>query len=803
MNELETTFPHASSLLDRVSALIAAEVVDSEEEVEQSLWMSVFIAASHVFDTSTSRDQTLQSWFGHSRLPSLDVFAELEEAWQNETLSFTEVGRLYELRMAQFEARRRKDEGSYFTPPELARSLSKKVIGPLLADASNTEEVLGISVCDPACGAGSFAVPVIEIIAQRLQSLSRAPLSAREARVEVILNCVYFTDVNPLTIAILRSILWMHADWDVRIVQRLLLCVRTADALASHIVTPDVMHPLSGDFSWSSAFPRVFDSGGFTAIVGNPPWGSLRPTITSWSRMQDDVVSSDWQDYSQKRNSYAQRLKNDYNYLRQGRGDADVYRYFLERSTQLLSERGRLGLILPAAILRADGASPLRKYLLSRGTFDEVVEYTNSAKVFRIHSMFRFVTLVWSRGRTEGIRRLSLGNSQVSKPAAPGITVSRDYIQRVSGHRLSIPDIRSSEEQALLHKLTNHHPLLEDHDENWNVRFTRELDMTKASDRFIRMLDAKKEGACLCPDGTWIHPREGVLLPVYEGRMVHQHDAFAKEHLSGTGRSAKWSWLGPNSKAISPQYLVRAALLEALELPAEFRAGFCDVTGHANERTVLAAMLPARSVAGNKVPTLRFDRPGESYHFLWVAIANSFLIDWIARRRVATSLNYFQWAQIPFPRLNPQLGIGLELADAARELAVWSQAIKPQEQLRNRALIRARIDAIVADAFELSPRDLVVIFKDFSLLDRGRGQRSGTQTRDAVLHQFVKLKGIEDLSLSDLGLAADGRPDSISARTMDDELNGRIAYIPGELLLTLRQSELFDGHRPAGLFRSA
>ena len=90
--------------------------------------------------------------------------------------------------------------------------------------------------------------------------------------------------------------------------------------------------------------------------------------------------------------------------------------------------------------------------------------------------------------------------------------------------------------------------------------------------------------------------------------MVHQFDAAAKGWVSGHGRSARWDLLRRRDKAIRPQFLVPAEFAARRKLATSARAAFCDVTGHANERTILAAVVPAIAVCGNKVPTCEFDQ---------------------------------------------------------------------------------------------------------------------------------------------------------------------------------------------------
>ena len=182
--------------------------------------------------------------------------------------------------------------------------------------------------------------------------------------------------------------------------------------------------------------------------------------------------------------------------------------------------------------------------------------------------------------------------------------------------------------------------------------------MTNDAHLFVPSDRVLSEGARATSGGAWTHPGPACSLPVYEGRMVHQFDAAAKGHVEGHGRSARWELLSPGEKDIRPRFLLPVDEAERRAIKLAPRASFCDVTGHANERTVLAAVVPALAVCGNKLPAYNFEGGDEDITYLWVAIADSFVVDWIARRRVSTTSNYFHWYELPFPRLDPQSDAG-------------------------------------------------------------------------------------------------------------------------------------------------
>lgn len=65
---------------------------------------------------------------------------------------------------------------------------------------------------------------------------------------------------------------------------------------------------------------------------------------------------------------------------------------------------------------------------------------------------------------------------------------------------------------------------------------------------------------------------------------------------------------------------------------------------------MLAALIPAGVVCGNKVPTVCFpDDPTEDRLFLWLAIVNSIPFDWLLRRVLTTTINDFVLLSIALP----------------------------------------------------------------------------------------------------------------------------------------------------------
>lgn len=115
----------------------------------------------------------------------------------------------------------RKQTGSYYTPPELVHELVESALVPVLEDrlrgaktkAEREAALLGLRVCDPAAGSGHFLLAAARRIARELAKVRSdedepPPGQYRLALRDVIRNCVYAVDKNPLAVDLCKVALW-------------------------------------------------------------------------------------------------------------------------------------------------------------------------------------------------------------------------------------------------------------------------------------------------------------------------------------------------------------------------------------------------------------------------------------------------------------------------------------------------------------------------------------------------------------------------------------------------------------------
>ncbi|MEV5821179.1 DNA methyltransferase [Micromonospora haikouensis] len=128
----------------------------------------------------------------------------------------------------------RKKTGSYYTPSSLIETLLDSTLDPVIDDAQKrgetkasaagmpdaapviVDELLSLTVCDPACGSGHFLVAAARRIAKRIASVREhnpEPTvdAVRHALHEVIGKCIYGVDLNPMAVELAKVSLWLEA----------------------------------------------------------------------------------------------------------------------------------------------------------------------------------------------------------------------------------------------------------------------------------------------------------------------------------------------------------------------------------------------------------------------------------------------------------------------------------------------------------------------------------------------------------------------------------------------------------------
>lgn len=592
----------------------------------------------------------------------------------------------------------RRRSGAYYSDFRLANFAAGKV-APSLTPSS--------LLVDPACGSGILLTAAVLAVCGDDAGARREMLSA----------AVSARDISEQAIRATRLALASVA--------RDLTPVK---ALAARLLCQDSLLPDGSEWI----------AGQCEAVVVNPPWERLKVTRHEHLRARghqrhygDDYPdTADLPDLELARSrlsDYIERLS--VAYALGDSADVDLYQLFIQLSVRLIEQyNGQAALIVPAGVIRSQGSEGLRRVLFGRFSA-EITVLDNRAAFFAADSRLKFLVLhLTPKHQTRTLRISHASSTGLDLEVDRTVDIPELELRAIRPD-LTVPEVRSRGEWELFRRLSLQGHRLGAAGTLWaGAEIVRELDMSRDRHLFAR-------------EGLHAH------LPVIEGRMVQQFRCGAKSYVSGTGRRAQWRGNPLGHEEIRPQFYVAEEALPAgvLRRSAKPRVGFCDITGQTNERTMLAAQIPSGVVCGNKVPTITFpDGAIPELPMLLLGVLNSLAFDWVLRRVVTTSVNYFLLKSLPLPALDLHDRAAGRIIAAVRTMQslAWSDPVASQTVW---GLTRAEVDAVVLHSYGVSLTEAEVMLRDFPLLDAAerpiRGETRSTVTRDAVLAMFKEYAG--------------------------------------------------------------
>ena len=521
-------------------------------------------------------------------------------------------------------------------------------------------------------------------------------------------------------------------------------------------------------FHWGLEFPEVFfdeagehrgEAAGFDIVVGNPPWEIVKPDYREYFAQFDadieskltrkraearvkELVAADstlergWQRQKARIEATATYYKKSADFTRQGRGDTATHKLFTERGFDLLRHGGKLGFVIPSGIYSDQGTQPLREMLLNEGHIEYLYNFSNEKFFFPdVHHGFRFTLLgaekgvasdgFWATFRFNPRVAVSPDNLPTFLANADNLVfIRKDSLKRFSPNSLSIMEFQTQKDYLLVEKIYGNWPLLGDEISNvWNVKFISEFHITADRNLFNT---------------------NGSGLPLYEGKMIHQFNAYWSE-------PRYWIEEPSGSARLSDKYKVSSDKLDYLKPRLAFRG----ISAATNERTLISTMLPPRVFSEGRTATTVIQRNiGASEQLFLLSCLNSFVLDWTLRAKVISNINMFYMYQLPLPRLSAGDPIFDAIVPRAARLtcttpafaALWQQvmgaewspevaAVDPAE----RASLRRELDALVAHLYGLSRDEFDHILRTFPLVFPPNEE--GERLRERQLAVFERMAG--------------------------------------------------------------
>ncbi len=288
----------------------------------------------------------------------------------------------------------KKAGGVFYTPSYIVDYIVKQTVGPLIEDKT-PKQIEAIRILDPACGSGSFLIVVYQFlldwyhrhyISHDPEKLAKGKnpvlvpargggwaLTTAE-RKRILLAHIFGVDIDSQAVEVtkLSLLLKVLEGETTQSVQRELIHQRVLPDLGNNIkcgnslIGSDFyddpqMLLLDGDsqyrinvFDWKTAFPEVFERGGFDCVIGNPPYVRIQ-AMKDWAPVEVEIYKK----------AYASAASGNY----------DLYVVFVEKALRLINAGGRVGFILPHKFFNAHYGRNLRQIIAEGRHLSQIVHF--------------------------------------------------------------------------------------------------------------------------------------------------------------------------------------------------------------------------------------------------------------------------------------------------------------------------------------------------------------------------------------------------------------------------------------------
>jgi hypothetical protein len=549
-------------------------------------------------------------------------------------------------------------------------------------------------------------------------------------------------------------------------------------------------------FHWHLEFPEVFDatgqpqeqfktstgwSGGFTVMVGNPPWERVKlqeqeffarlspeiasaPTAASRKLLikqllrADSDVASAYAVAARRAEAESLCFRATGRFPLTGRGDVNTYSLFAELITQLCHVEGRGAFVTPTGLATDATTAPFFSNLLKTGRLLSFSDFENRNLLFEgVYYRFRFaVTCVAGGATTHSTVRLAFMLHHPNHLRNQEFEMSVQEILRLNPNTGTLAAFASRKDAELAIRIYGDHPVLVDDTQKmngWQVAFWTMFHMANDSDLFHTASALEDIGARF--DGfQWVDDSR-VWTPLIEAKMLSLFDHRAADVVkskTAMQRQNQPKYLTDREKESPTREAVGLYWLADQEVQARCRGraeqgwllGWSEVTSTTNWRTMLPTLIPSAAV-GNKFQLCRTHNAYDAV--LLLGIWSSFCFDYLARQKLSgLGLNQFILKQLPCPRRETLLerapwscesSWAEEISVRVAELSATSWSMVPllrdlemdarpfKWEVSRRTFIAAELDAIVFHIYGLSRDDVVHVMDSFPIVRKYDERDSG------------------------------------------------------------------------------
>lgn len=446
-------------------------------------------------------------------------------------------------------------------------------------------------------------------------------------------------------------------------------------------------------FHWHLEFPDVFDTttpngehgwtGGFTAMVGNPPWERIKLQEQEFFAQRDAAIAGaanaaarkrliaaltasnpgladEWAAASRVAEGMSHYLRKSGRYPLCGVGDVNTYSVFAELFRSSIAHDGRMGIITPTGLATDATTSAFFADTVSNGRLAAFYDFENEAKIFDgVHNQFRFAVTSITGGRRSPTANLAFYTRYVTDALSRRFAITADEVLALNPNTGTLPIFRTRQDAEITLGIYRRHPVLVNDatgENPWGLRFTRLFDMANDSGLFETADELRDRGAEF--DGwAWALGAQR-WLPLYEAKMLSHYDHRYSTYADATQAQLNKGTLprltdaqhdDPDLEPLARYWVAEKDVETAIagRWDRDWFLGWRDITNASNERTFVPSVLP-RSAVGHVFPLAFFGDPSNAP--LLQAATSSFVHDYVSRQKLSgTHMTYGIVTQFALP----------------------------------------------------------------------------------------------------------------------------------------------------------
>lgn len=540
---------------------------------------------------------------------------------------------------------------------------------------------------------------------------------------------------------------------------------------------------------WQVAFPGVWSNweqdgltGGFDAIVGNPPWDRMKLQEVEWFAArrveiaqaqrksereamvaklvdQNDPLARDFAKANDRADRAARvsRVCGDYPLL--SAGDINLYSLFVERTEDLVKTDGMVGLLVPIGIGTDITTAPFFSKVAGTCRLKTFIAFENRRGWLfpDVHHEDQPTLFVFSKSK-DAYPTFKFAVKLAHLPLADGSStrgLTHADCRRINPNTGTVPIFRNERDAELTLAVYRHLPVLVDRSmgvavKTWDVSYRTMFHMTNDSKLFRTKSELEEIENGYPSSLNHYRSALGEWLPLYEGKMISIYNhRYAGVRSSTSGVSGQGVAVHSDIQQLenpiftpTPRYWVSS---DEVVYSFQYALGFNDICNTNNRRSLIAAMVP-RAAYGNKLPILS-PNPGMTPKDLTLLLGNlcAIICDYVARQKIQSrNLNKYILEQLPCvpPTTYDKVSFGpkfareivndavMELTYTAKDMAPFAAdmgyvdedgKVKPPFlwNEERRLHLKAKLDAVYFHLYGITNRDDVrYIYSTFPIVER-------------------------------------------------------------------------------------